>query len=225
MLFDFYSDTATLWKSNTHGATFVRIRFSNIQTFFEQWFTVGTASNTSYIPLYLPDERRMYVKIQLFHRFIFLLFNPMIRASFNGYRIDGQTYFTRLDLVLADQPEESTLLCLKSRDSDMDCSHCVLPSRLRSTTNVPSRPRDSSSSEEDSVLQHRRRTSMRHTAGQLCHNRHSERDPSVTMRHQLSLSLHQRDRMLCTVQLAQSRPHIISFSAHDLPRLSLPSQV
>lgn len=128
-------------------------------------------------------------------------------------------------MVVAHQPEERTLLCLNRRDSDMEWSHCVLASSLRSTSHVPNRPRDGSSWEEDPIRQPRRRISIGNTAGQLCQNRHGERDPSVTVKHQITLSLHQRDRILCTAQLAQSRQHVISFSAHDFSRLSLPAQV
>lgn len=68
-----------------------------------------------------------------------------IQASYNGFVMNGSTY-TPIIGISVDHPEERTVLSLKRRDSDVDCTHSVLQSR------VPNAPRSqpiSFLSEED----------------------------------------------------------------------------
>lgn len=37
--------------------------------------------------------------------------------------VKGSTYFARISILVIDQLEERTLMSMKRRDSDMDCSH------------------------------------------------------------------------------------------------------
>lgn len=62
------------------------------------------------IPNRLPDEAKRGLKLQLLHRFISLLFQPLIRTSNNGTVVNGVTFTLRLAMIVADQAEEGTLL-------------------------------------------------------------------------------------------------------------------
>lgn len=127
LVFDYFSDGTTLSKAGTQVATFVRLLISNFGPHSHKWYTVRFMPSTTSIPSSLTDEWRRTLQLQLFHRFLYLLFNPLISASLHGSIVNGVTYFPRHGMIGADQPEESSLLCLKRHDSDMDCTHFVLP--------------------------------------------------------------------------------------------------
>lgn len=124
--------------------SFFYIRFSNNHPFCDQLFTVFIAPNTSFIPFFLSREHCRCLKLQLFHRFIFLRFNKIFQDSFDGVIIDVKTFYLRFGMVVSNQPEERTLLCLKRHDWDMGCSRCILLSILCYISNVQGQTRDSS---------------------------------------------------------------------------------
>lgn len=99
----------------------------------------------------------------------------------------------------------------------MDCTHCVLQSLLRKTTPTRSSPQVSSSSDKDIIRPKRCCTSLRNTVVRLYLTRHTWREPTGTVRHQVLASLHYIHHHLDSVQLALSEKHLISHSAHDLP--------
>lgn len=62
VLVDFHCDDATLAKSGTQGATFIRVRFSNLKPHTETWYTVGIAPSSATISTNIPDEKRRRFK-------------------------------------------------------------------------------------------------------------------------------------------------------------------
>lgn len=166
---------------------------------------------------FVPDERWRCLKPQLFHRFLFLLLKPLIRASFNGFISSSITYFPRPGMVAADQSEEWFLMCLKIPAPDMYFSRSVLPSRLRSKDHAITRSCDGSSLDDSAVLQTLRIVYVRKNIMQLTNYLYGEWEPSMTVRQQLSLSLHHRTLHLPNSQLASRSDHMIQFSAYDLP--------
>lgn len=206
-------------KSGTQGLSFLRVRYANLKPHTEHWFTICLAPVTSIITATLPDETRRKLKLQLYHCFIFTLFRRLVRASYTGIVFNATTYSPRISMVVADQPEERSLLALKRRDSDMECSHCTLRTRLREeqscsgTLSAPS----SSSDNESSHTPRRRVMSRRNTDGDLSSVRLPERDPIRTVRHQLDITIHNKTRHLPPSELLRARRHLIEHSAHELP--------
>lgn len=139
------------------------------------------------------------------------------KASFTGVVINGSTYVTWFAMFVADKPEERTVLCLKRQDSDMDCTDCVLQSRVRSSQQSRTSMLQSSSSDESGNRTAIRRISIRNTDAQMSIARHPERDPTLTVRHQLRVASHHMHHNMDNVQLASSRRHLIAFSAHEFP--------
>lgn len=180
---DFYSDGTTLSKCSTQPTTIVCVRFSNTRPYSDTCFTIALATYNASIPHSIPNRRRRQLKLNLYHRFLFKVFHNALRASFNGYSYKDKTYFLRIGLVIADKSEERTLHCLKRRDYDMDCTHCVVQSRLRSQS---SRTGTSSVcwSDEDGASPSSRRPSSRNNTAQLQHHFYPVRDPSQTVPHQ-----------------------------------------
>lgn len=55
------------------------------------------------------------------------------------------------------------------------------------------------------------------TIGQLIPWLHAERDPELTVKHQLDIANHNRKRYLSNEHIATCRHHLVSHSAHDVP--------
>lgn len=67
-----------------------------------------------------------------------VVFRDLLTSSFNGVLVSGTQCFARTAMCIADQPEQRNILCLKRRDSFMDCSQCKLTSRV--TTDIVQQP-------------------------------------------------------------------------------------
>lgn len=202
------------------SSAFVRLRFSNLRPHMETWYTVCIAPSSQSIPTAIKNQKKCQLELQLGHRFLLLLFKPLIDASQTGMVVNGQTYYPRTCMIIAGQPQERTLMSVKRRDSDMYCSHCVLQSPLSSTLSQCHSSGISSSSDDGSVgaPTSSRRLSVRNAAGQLSHTPYSHRYPSVTFRYQLSVSLHGRQCYLSSSYVAEYRRNLVSQSGHDFPR-------
>lgn len=74
VLVDLYSEGTTMPESGTQAVNFIRVRFANIRPYSESWFTVGITPTHTSIPSPLTDEERRELKLQLLHRFIFVMF-------------------------------------------------------------------------------------------------------------------------------------------------------
>lgn len=110
---DLYSDGATLVKSCSQSATFVRVHFSYLKIFSELWYTVGIAPSTGLTPVTLFDEVRRKLELKLIQRFIFLLFKRLITASYKGVVSSGAIYISRISMFIYVEPEERTLSYFK----------------------------------------------------------------------------------------------------------------
>lgn len=217
LLVDFYFNAATLAKSGTKGATFHSVRFNNLKLHIDTWYMVYIASTARHIPSSLPEKKQRQLKLQLVHRFTFPMFEPLLQASYNGFSVNVLTHIPRLSLFISDQPEQRTLMYLKRRDSDVEFTHCVIPSRLGSAQTQRSAHSLPSSSDEDNTARNTRRASVRNIQAQLYLIRFSDRDRSYIVRHKLQYSLHNIHRNMNSVHLAQSRRHIITHSFHNFP--------
>lgn len=122
-LVDFHSDAASLAKYVTQSANVLRLRFSNIITHSEKWHTVGNSRTAKKISSNLSEELTRKCKLNHFQRFIFLTLKNFITASFNGLAFNSELFIPWLAMCITDKREERTLLCLKGRDSFMDCSN------------------------------------------------------------------------------------------------------
>lgn len=123
-----YSNGATMSKSGTQSLTFLRVRFSNVRPYTEEWYTVGLAPSPTSIPATLPDDTRRRLRLQLIHRFIFLMLKAIISASYTEFVVAGRTYYTRVAMLVTDQPEEGTLVSLSSGEIPIwiaPIAHCV----------------------------------------------------------------------------------------------------
>lgn len=156
------------------------------------------------------------LKLQLAQRFLFLHFKPLIKAYYKGTVQNGCTYFPLVAMLVDDQPEERTLLSLKRRDSDMDCTHCMLRSRIGGTQHRHQTQVVSSSSDEH-VTAPRRHCSVCNTVGKLSFIRTCERATCGTVHHQLFVSLHSFHRHLEANQFADVRCHLVGHSAQYFP--------
>lgn len=151
VLVDFYSNWAKLTKLWTQSATFLRVWFISIKQYTEKWLKIGIAPTARTIPSSVPNARRGQLRLSLLQRFIYICFKKRNQACFNGFVFKGYTYITRVGMFVADQPEERTVIALKRNDSDMDCSHCTLQSRIRNVQPawLPWSSETRSSSDED----------------------------------------------------------------------------
>lgn len=175
---------------------FFRMLSSNLRSQSEKWYTVGIMPITLAIQSSFLDESGRSWTLHFFHRFLYLLFSHLIRASFHGSIVNGVTSFPLLGIIVADQPEELSLLCLKIRDSYTDYSHCVLPSRLRTSANTQDPTCQGNSPDDSVVRQPFRSVSISNKSGQFTNFIYRERDPSVTVRHQFLMAAHHRQRKL-----------------------------
>lgn len=227
VLMDMYSDGTTMSKSGTQSLTFVRVSLSSLHPHSEQWHTIRIAPTSSSIPTALPLQRRRQLKLQLLHWFMFRIFRTTTLASFSGIIVHCSTFYPRIAMLIADQPEERTLMSLKRRYSDMDCSHCMLRPRIRSYGPLLSYVRqewsisvassDGTSSNDAERPRVTRGTSHRNIVGQLCPTRHKERDVITTITHQLNFATHMTRRHLSHVDVSKARLYLVSHSAHDFP--------
>lgn len=128
------------------------------------------------------------------------------------------TYFQRIGLLNAYQPEERTLLSLTRRDSDMDYTHCVFQSRVRgSRRSASSAGLSGESSATDLAKRSRTRQSSTNNNGQLEAHFYPDRDPAATVKNQLAIASHNIKRCLTSPQLTTAHHHLVAHRAHAFP--------
>lgn len=221
VLIDLYSDGTTLAKSGTQSAHFFRVRFSNVRGYSETWTTIGIAPTSAVLPHHLPPAAKRRMKMQLIHRFVYRMFKDLIQASFTGFVLDGQIFTPRIAMYIADQPEERSMLSLKRQGSEMDCTHCSLPSQFPSSaqhqlSDQPIAATDTDT-DEDAPSSHRRRSSRKNTNMELSRTCHPRRSVSRTVRYQLSIAQHNRTQNLDSATLSARRRYLMEHSAHEYP--------
>lgn len=70
------------------------------------------------------------IRSDLFQRYLFLLLRDVITASHDGWMSNGTLIFIRLNTIVADQPQERALFCLKRAQSYKEHSICLVPLML-----------------------------------------------------------------------------------------------
>ena len=110
--FEAYADGTTMARSGTQSLNIVRIRFMNLRGRNEEWHELAIATVLEVDPK-LSSTRLAEERTLLLQRFLFLIFRSMIDASNKGICVNGQYYTVRLALLVCDQPQERSLLCLK----------------------------------------------------------------------------------------------------------------
>lgn len=123
-------------------------------------------------------------------------------------------------MIFADQSKERTILCLKRRDSDVDCSNWLPTSRIPvSEITWRASKHDTSSHEDSSVYKRspRRSRSIRNNDFQLSRTWPHEQNPATTGSHKLNLYLNQRQQTLPSLEVEISRQHIIQYCSHEQP--------
>lgn len=140
--------------------------------------------------------------MELYQRFIFKSFSDLITAFYTGVPLRGEICFPRIGIIIADQPEERILMCVKRRDSFLHCSHCILSSRVQST----SAPRSLSAervlssfiwtSYEDAPSVRRSRKTCPNITIQLSPITYPQLNVTEPLGHQLSLGIQNRTRTI-----------------------------
>lgn len=120
-------------------------------------------------------------------------------------------------MVIADQTDERTMSCLKRRDSEMDCTHCVLQSTVCSQVSRKSASSAASSSDNSIAPRPSRRHCSKNNAGKRETHFPPERNTSITVKHHLGVAVHGRQRSLSSQQLGATRHHLVQYSANDFP--------
>lgn len=151
------------------------------------------------------------------------MFHSLITTSYIGVPIRGELFVPRIGMIIANQPEEQTLLCLKRRNSFMDCSLCTLPSIVKSqttprsisTVHLPSSA--ATTPDEDDLSMTRSRRTCPNTSAHLYPASHSQRDVTETLSHQLRLATQNRTTSTDIASIAVSRRFLIACNAHDIP--------
>lgn len=147
----------------------------------------------------------------------------MIGSSFSGLAVHGDLFYPRIGLLIVDQPEERAIMCLKRRDSFMDCSLCTLPSRLHTANNQSAN--DSSlfspsiifTSEDDLPGVVNSSSSTSNITDQVSEHVHPPLDVPASIQHQLNVARQNISNQLPSSALSASRWFLLSHSAHDIP--------
>ena len=69
-------------------------------------------------------------RMVLFQRYLYTAFSDLIRASHEGAFCDGELFYPRILMLLADQPQERAFFCLKGSGGYRDCSLCMMPFKM-----------------------------------------------------------------------------------------------
>lgn len=219
LLVEFYIDGATLSRSGTQSASFLRVRFSNIQYYTEEWSTIGIVPTCKRIPSSLPSNTIRRLRRELIQRFIFITFKSLISSSYTGHAIIGSLLIPRIGTINADQPQERAILCLKGQNRYMYSSHCSLPSFVSdSLSESPSNlNRTVPMSDDDDSPAPGRRIFLVNRTDQLSTDGHNPRNVFHTVASQLTLAHHDLSPSLPPSTTAPLRRQLLLLSAHPYP--------
>lgn len=113
---DVYSDGTSLSRSGSQSANAMSVSFSNIRGITDVWYEVGIVPSVYCADKKFSDAEKRRERLEIFQRFLFVVFKDLISASFDGVLFQGTTLFPRMIMTVADQPQE-IFFCLKSTDS------------------------------------------------------------------------------------------------------------
>ena len=133
LMIDLYSDGTTLSSSGTQSANNMRVRFANLKGRTDVWHEVGIVPTPKFDNLGKrpSNDAVKREKVQLWHRFTFLVLKEALLKSHVVTILDGVTVFPRLGMNVTDQVQERPTCGLKGHDSFCDCTHCIMSSRLK----------------------------------------------------------------------------------------------
>lgn len=134
---DLYSDGATLAKSGSQSANSMRVRFVNIAGMSQTWHEIGIAPAIDTDGEVRTDIEKRKERMVLFQRYVFLVLRDVIKASSEGVLFDGRLIFPRVTMIVSDQKQERSFLCLMGAGSYTDCSFCIMPSRIPRKRLIP----------------------------------------------------------------------------------------
>ena len=150
VLVDLYSDSTTLSSSGTQSANNMRVRFSNVRGITNTWFEVGIVPTLDLDGAQLSKAALRREKNELWQRFTFQAFRSCIEKSHFGIDVNGTKLFPRLGAIVTDQVQERPSCGLKGHDSFFDCTHCLIPTR-RKTSPIPEHRTDGKRQRPDSA--------------------------------------------------------------------------
>lgn len=117
-----YPRTLRPCPSQAVNLYFYPVRSANYRGYIIYWYTIAIAPTTKIIPLFLSTERKSKMKSLLLQHFWVLLFKAILWTFFSDFPVDKSFLFPPVEMLVAYQPDERAVLCLKGRDSYMDCS-------------------------------------------------------------------------------------------------------
>lgn len=88
----------------TKSGHFLRVRFSNIRGYSEQWITVELAPSAKLLPEGLPAANLRPMKMVLMKRFVHAMFKDLMFESYSGSVVNGQVYPQRIAIYIVYKP-------------------------------------------------------------------------------------------------------------------------
>ena len=124
VFFSLYCDGTTVTRSGSQTKNIVRVRFYNIRGQRDKWHEIGICPTFRSRDV---KNRTSLAKIraELFHRYLFLVLKSSMEKCKEGFEVAGTLVSPQLLMILADQPQERSLLGLKNVGSFRDCSLCI----------------------------------------------------------------------------------------------------
>lgn len=127
VFFSLYSDETLLSNSGSQDAAIIRIRVENVEGANLTRHDIGIPPKLDTGDRAISSARRRQAKLELFHRFLFLILEEI--ASVNIQRISRDLGFEPVLLgFVTDQPQERVFLCLMRCNCQQDCSFCCFRS-------------------------------------------------------------------------------------------------
>lgn len=130
LIVDLYCDGVPLAKGGSQSVSPVRVLFSNMRAISTKWFDIGICPYLDVGTAKCGSTRLVDLRRELFHRYIFMVLQPLITASRTGEQY-GQTFlFPRILMVVCDQKQERCTLSLRSSNSTRDFTLFDMTSRV-----------------------------------------------------------------------------------------------
>ena len=118
-----YCDATVVSGSGSQDCTVLRMRIENGNGKESDWKDIGLIPKLDLNNLKSPKAHHTSLRMELFQRFMFLVFRKTAALSYDETRKKG--YQIRLFSIICDQPQERQFLSLfRSVKTDRICSHC-----------------------------------------------------------------------------------------------------
>lgn len=150
LTFDVYCDGVALPESGTQSVSPLRARYPNISGIETKWFEIGLCPVLDFRYVKCTAEKKAELRRELMHRYLFLVFKPMLDASRDGFILNSTLIFPRLFMFVCDQKQERPSVCMRSVGGARDCTICDMVSKVTKTED--NRQRSESNSNLASVV-------------------------------------------------------------------------